>query len=126
METTGITLKKGSHVAVPSEVIQKSGAYYEDPETFDGFRFVKRAAAGDKNSRLVDLSPDYLVFGMGAHACPGRWMASALMKLALAHILTRYDILLPDSSSGPLAGSLSFEEFYVPNFGLKIAFRQRE
>lgn len=68
METTGITLKKGSHVAVPSEVIQKSGAYYEDPETFDGFRFVKRAAAGDKNSRLVDLSPDYLVFGMGAHA----------------------------------------------------------
>ncbi|KAJ5340933.1 Cytochrome P450 [Penicillium brevicompactum] len=124
--SNGITLKKGSHVAVPSEVIQKSGAYYEDPETFDGFRFVKRAAAGDKNSRLVDLSPDYLVFGMGAHACPGRWMASALMKLALAHILTRYDILLPDSSSGPLAGSLSFEEFYVPNFGLKIAFRQRE
>ncbi|KAJ5327129.1 Cytochrome P450 [Penicillium brevicompactum] len=124
--SNGITLKKGSHVAVPSEVIQKSGAYYEDPETFDGFRFVKRAAAGDKNSRLVDLSPDYLVFGMGAHACPGRWMASALMKLALAHILTRYDILLPDSSSGPLAGSLSFEEFYVPNFGLKIAFRQRD
>ncbi|KAJ5773489.1 Cytochrome P450 [Penicillium paradoxum] len=123
--SNGITLKQGSHVAVPSGIIQRSNEYYVNPDTFDGFRFIKHAAAGRKDSRLVDLSPDYLVFGMGAHACPGRWMASALMKLAFAHILSRYDILLPDSSSGPLTGSLSFEEFYVPNFGLKITLRQR-
>ncbi|CAG8054435.1 unnamed protein product [Penicillium salamii] len=120
-----ITLKQGSHVAVPSELIQQLSVNYENPENFDGFRFVKRAAAGDKNSQLVDLSPDYLVFGMGVHACPGRWMASALMKLALAHILTRFDVALSDSSSDSLTGSLSFEEFYVPNFGLKIALRRR-
>lgn len=61
-----------------------------------------------------------------ARVCsPGRWMASALMKLAFAHILNQYDILLPNSASAPLTGSLSFEEFYVPNFGLKIALRQR-
>ena len=53
-------------------------------------------------------------------------MASALMKLAFAHILNQYDILLPNSTSLPVAGSLSFEEFYVPNFGLKIALRQRQ
>lgn len=52
-------------------------------------------------------------------------MASALMKLALAHILTRFDVALSDSSSDSLTGSLSFEEFYVPNFGLKIALRRR-
>lgn len=52
-------------------------------------------------------------------------MASALLKLAFAHILSHYDILLPDSVSVPLAGSLSFEEFYVPNFGLAITLRQR-
>lgn len=65
---TGITLKPGTHVGVPSSWIQRSSAYYEDPETFDGYRFVKRAAAGATNTRLVDLSPDYLVFGMGVHA----------------------------------------------------------
>lgn len=65
---TGITLKPGTHVGVPSGWIQRSSAYYDDPETFDGYRFVKRAAAGAKNTRLVDLSPDYLVFGMGVHA----------------------------------------------------------
>ncbi|KAJ5879143.1 hypothetical protein N7455_002608 [Penicillium solitum] len=123
--SNGVTLKQGSHVAVPSGVIQQSSEHYANPNAFDGFRFVKRAAAGAKNSRLVDLSPDYLVFGMGAHACPGRWMASALMKLAFAHILNQYDILLPNPASAPLTGSLSFEEFYVPNFGLKIALRQR-
>ncbi|KAJ5184992.1 Cytochrome P450 [Penicillium cf. griseofulvum] len=120
-----ITLKQGSHVAVPSGIIQRSSEHYANPDAFDGFRFVKRAAAGAKDSRLVDLSPAYLVFGMGAHACPGRWMASALMKLAFAHILNQYDILLPNSASLPFTGSLSFEEFYVPNFGLKIALRQR-
>lgn len=51
-------------------------------------------------------------------------MAGALMKLAFAHILTRYDILPP--SSGLLTGSFSFEEFYVPNFGLKMTLRQRK
>lgn len=61
-----------------------------------------------------------------ARVCsPGRWMASALMKLAFAHILNQYEILLPSSASAPLTGSLSFEEFYVPNFRLKIAMRQR-
>jgi hypothetical protein len=52
-------------------------------------------------------------------------MACALMKLAFAHILNQYDILLPNSTSLPLTGSLSFEEFYVPNFGLRIALRRR-
>ncbi|KAJ5095707.1 Cytochrome P450 [Penicillium alfredii] len=124
--SNGITLKPGTHVGVPSGVIQRSSEYYENPEAFDGFRFVKRAAAGAKDSRFVDLSPEYLVFGMGVHACPGRWMASALMKLVFAHILTRWNVFLPGSSQGPVTGSLSFEEFYVPNFGLKIGLRRRK
>ncbi|KAM3543201.1 hypothetical protein ARSEF1564_003918 [Beauveria bassiana] len=63
-----VTLRPGSHVGVPSGMIQRSSEYYSDPESFDGFRFVKLAEAGAKNTRLVDLSPDYLVFGMGIHA----------------------------------------------------------
>ncbi|KAJ5156159.1 Cytochrome P450 [Penicillium capsulatum] len=94
-------------------------------EQFDGFRFAQRAAEGAENSKLVDLSPDFLVFGMGVQACPGRWMASALMKLAFAHLLSRFDIVA-GSAQGPLTGSLSFEEFYVPNFGLKVCLRRRD
>ncbi|KAJ5933880.1 Cytochrome P450 [Penicillium verhagenii] len=120
----GVVLKPGTHVGVPSGWIQRSSKTYIDPGVFDGFRFAKAAAAGASGTKLVDLSPDYLVFGMGVHACPGRWMASALMKLALAHLLLQFDIL-PSSEREPLTGSLSFEEFYVPNFGLKVRLRRR-
>ncbi|KAK5995071.1 Cytochrome P450 monooxygenase paxQ [Cladobotryum mycophilum] len=64
----GITLRSGTHVGVPSGLIQRSSIYYTNPDTFDGFRFVNLAAAGAKSTRLVDLSPDYLVFEMGIHA----------------------------------------------------------
>ncbi|KAJ5667212.1 Cytochrome P450 [Penicillium longicatenatum] len=122
--SNGIVLKPGTHVGVPSGWIQRSSKSYTDPEVFDGFRFAKAAAAGASGTKLVDLSPDYLVFGMGVHACPGRWMASSLMKLALAHLVLQFDIL-PGLTPGPLTGSLSFEEFYVPNFGLKVRLRRR-
>ncbi|KAJ5174872.1 Cytochrome P450 [Penicillium canariense] len=68
-----------------------------NPETFDGFRFAKRAAAGASNTRLVDLSPEYIIFGMGV---PGRWMASAPMKLVLAHLLQHFDILPGSAQEG--------------------------
>ncbi|KAJ6092660.1 Cytochrome P450 [Penicillium sp. IBT 16267x] len=122
--SNGVVLKPGTHVGVPSGWIQRSSKAYTDPEVFDGFRFAKSAAAGASGTKLVDLSPDYLVFGMDVHACPGRWMASTLMKVALAHLVLHFDIL-PGLTPGPLTGSLSFEEFYVPNFGLKVRMRRR-
>jgi len=65
---TRIILKPGTNVGVPSGWSQRSSDSYSSPDAFDGFRFAKRAAAGALNTRLVDLSPDYLVFGMGVHA----------------------------------------------------------
>lgn len=52
-------------------------------------------------------------------------MASALMKLVFAHLLVQFDVL-PASSVEPVPGKLSFEEFYVPNFGLKMRLRRRK
>jgi hypothetical protein len=79
----------------------------------------------NRPSTLRILSADPLV---RAYCSPGRWMASALMKLVIAQLLTRFDILPADgdSSRGSLIGSLSFEEFYVPNFGLKVRLRHKE
>jgi cytochrome P450 len=72
----GIVLKPGTHVGVPSGWIQRSSKTYTDPEVFDGFRFAKAAAAGASGTKLVDLSPDYLVFGMGVHA----WLVSPFLS----------------------------------------------
>lgn len=52
------------------------------------------------------------------------------MKMVLAHLLMRFDVLPGLGQGGGrgmlLTGSLSFEEFYVPNFGLEIRLRRRE
>jgi hypothetical protein len=48
------------------------------------------------------------------------------MKVVFAHLLVNYDVLMPDDASGSLTGSLSFEEFYVPNFGLRVVLRERK
>lgn len=52
------------------------------------------------------------------------------MKLVFAHLLRRFDVLPGLAKGGgrgeSLNGSLSFEEFYVPNFGLEIRLRRRE
>ncbi|KAK3071451.1 hypothetical protein LTR53_008591 [Teratosphaeriaceae sp. CCFEE 6253] len=61
---------------------------------FDGFRFSRLGEEGKKQPLFVSTSPDYLNFGHGKHACPGRFFASAEMKLIFANLLQRYDMKL--------------------------------
>ncbi len=41
---------------------------------------------------LTSITPSFLAFGYGKHACPGRWFASQTMKQALAGIIMNYDV----------------------------------
>jgi cytochrome P450 len=40
-------------------------------------------------------------FGHGQHACPGRFFASNEIKVALCHILLKYDLDLLDGGAPP-------------------------
>ncbi|KAI9490025.1 cytochrome P450 [Zychaea mexicana] len=60
----------------------------EDPSEFKPFRFVGR----DKQS--TKCSADYLMFGLGRHACPGRWFAIEEMKAIISTIIHSYDLSL--------------------------------
>lgn len=93
-----IHLKCGECVMISPEIM-RDPAVYADPETYDGFRFYKlrfgplpqdKAASeedqpgggapptlGRKNIwQLTSLSPDHLGFGVGIHACPGRFFVA--------------------------------------------------
>ncbi|OAX80967.1 hypothetical protein ACJ72_04696 [Emergomyces africanus] len=71
---------------------------YPNPNTFDPYRFLKlRETPGHETSaQLVSPSPEHLGFGFGKHACPGRFFAANEVKIALCHILLKYDIKLAD------------------------------
>jgi cytochrome P450 len=66
---------------------------YQNPEQYDGYRFLRmRAEPGKENAAsLISTNPDHLGFGYGLHACPGRFFAAHEVKIAMCHILLKYD-----------------------------------
>lgn len=82
----GLNIPQGTHIAAASCIHNKNEEVFEDPETFDGFRFSKlQAEADDVNVKYQITSPamNNLFFGVGKHACPGRYVVWFLLALFL-------------------------------------------
>lgn len=103
----GSVLPKASIVATPAIV----KGFYEDEGTFDGHRFVRLAEKTGSPGQwsFVNTSTEQLGFGLGAHACPGRFFASNQLKIALVHLLLKYDWKLPIGGQRPAAVQVGHE-----------------
>ncbi|GME34527.1 Cytochrome p450 [Neofusicoccum parvum] len=88
----GTKIAKGTVVAVPTLHMQ-DGERWPEPMKFDGHRFLRmREQPGNENRwQFVTTSAEHLGFGHGKHACPGRFFASNEIKIAVAHLLLKYD-----------------------------------
>ncbi|KAL4246127.1 cytochrome P450 family protein [Abortiporus biennis] len=93
----GTHIPKGSMISVPSGAIHFNPVYYPDPMKFDPWRFV---GDGEVKHQVVATSAEFLTFGHGRHACPGRFFASLQLKTLLAHVVMTYDIRLITPSKG--------------------------
>ncbi|KAJ3952037.1 hypothetical protein N0V92_011540 [Colletotrichum tropicale] len=96
--TRPVTLPNGLQLQTGERCVADLGrmvdpTVYENPEQFDGYRFVRlRGTPGlDAQAHLVSTSPEHIGFGHGKHACPGRFFAGNELKIALAHIIMKYD-----------------------------------
>lgn len=100
---SGVRLPYGACVAVPSYVVLHDDEVYPDAEEFQPFRFsdqrqdesveyVKRAGKA-----FATTDNNYLAFGHGRNACPGRFFAANELKLMLAHMLLHYDFEMKGS-----------------------------
>ncbi|KXT09331.1 hypothetical protein AC579_6518 [Pseudocercospora musae] len=87
-----IYLRKGQNVCVAHRMWDDS--CYEDAASFRYGRWLR--SGGDAGPRLdkhlVATSEDFTAFGHGRHACPGRFFAAAAIKVALMHVLLKYDL----------------------------------
>nr|BBG28474.1 cytochrome P450 monooxygenase Cle4 [Aspergillus versicolor] len=97
----GTRVPKGTQARLTTDNMWNSGIYPEAAR-FDGYRFVKLrdqdTATGASSGGLsfVSVSANHMGFGYGKHACPGRFFAGAETKIALCHILLKYDLELVD------------------------------
>ena len=99
----GTTIPKGTMLCV-SDHWMWDPAIYRNPEEFDPYRFCRTDTfAYDFSSKFVSPSPEHLGFGLGRHACPGRFFAAAEVKIILCHILLKFDIELPAGSKPQVA-----------------------
>ncbi|QBZ65564.1 hypothetical protein PoMZ_12526 [Pyricularia oryzae] len=94
----GQTLPRGVGIMLQAYPVLHDEGIYPDAGTFKPFRFAeaRRDESADYVQRarnaFAATSPDYLAFGHGRHACPGRFFAATELKLLLAHMLLGYDI----------------------------------
>ncbi|KAF9630322.1 P450 monooxygenase [Lasiodiplodia theobromae] len=118
----GTHLPKGVFVAF-SSYDMRDGDVFKNPHEFNGRRFLDlRAQPGQVNRwQFVTTSPEYLSFGHGKHSCPGRFFASNEIKIALAHLLMKYDWKV----SGAPPKSL-LESRFLPDPKAVVACRKRE
>ncbi|KAK4171000.1 cytochrome P450 [Triangularia setosa] len=98
-------LAKGDWICTPLWAMNMSDKIYTDPEQFDGFRFAppevlraisesspKTKPAQSKPGKIYDTDFEWLMFGIGKQACPGRFYATATFKLIIATIVRKYDV----------------------------------
>ena len=95
----GLVLKKGKRLNVLT--LHRSSDLFPSPDTYDPYRFYDiRAKPGKENwAQLVSTSVEHMGFGHGEHSCPGRFFAANEIKVALAHILVKYDWKLSDEAA---------------------------
>ncbi|KAI8227055.1 Cytochrome P450 monooygenase 1 [Colletotrichum sp. SAR 10_77] len=88
----GVILPEGTVIGVSAERHWDSDIYPE-PHTFIGDRFLKmRQTSGKENvAQLVTTSINHLGFGHGNHACPGRFLAAAEIKVILTQLILGKD-----------------------------------
>ncbi|KAF4778703.1 cytochrome P450 [Colletotrichum scovillei] len=125
--SNGDTIPKGSVIGVSADKLWDPNVH-ENPERFDGYRFVRMRESGDSKvanqAHLVSTSPNHLAFGYGKHACAGRFFAAHESKMALSNILRRYDWKLAPVSANEKP--LEFGLVLVANPKARISMRLRQ
>lgn len=128
----GYALPKGTVTSFLSQPAHLDADQIEDPAKFDPFRFSRlRELAATKDEKVAPVSmvttgPDFLVFGHGKHACPGRFLIDFELKMILAYVLRNYDLKFPEQYDGERPANVWVAEAVFPPDGVKVLVKRRE
>ena len=126
----GIELPKGSLVSVLSYPIHQNEDLFEDATKFDPLRYTRRRDNGNADTRagnlsLVTTGPQFLPFGHGKHACPGRFLVDFELKMLITHLLSHYDVKFPEDYQGKRPPNRWITEASLPPKGVRILVKRR-
>ncbi|KAK4205923.1 cytochrome P450 [Rhypophila decipiens] len=126
-----IRLPKGTVVVVPAYPVMRDGEKYPAPEEFRPFRFSDLRADESKEyvkragKAFATTGGDYLAFGHGRNACPGRFFVSNELKIVLGWIVLNYELEGVDGQVGRPENKW-YGVNVVPDFGARIRISRRD
>ncbi|KAL5358183.1 cytochrome P450 [Aspergillus floccosus] len=115
-------IPKGTYLVLANTRMWDS-EIYQNPEQFDPYRFLRLRQARGSEAYLISPSAEHTGFGIGKHACPGRFFAAREMKIILCHVLMKYDLALVGDTKPPV---VKVGPQLAANPTGLIAFRRRE
>nr|BAM84048.1 cytochrome P450 monooxygenase [Tolypocladium album] len=122
--SNGLHVPKGSFIFTPNSPLFEDEQFYEDAKRFDGLRFARmRDDPKRKSDSPMTATSEYSMhFGIGRHACPGRYMVSDEVKLVMVHLLLHYDFAM--ANFGPRPKNMAFGKFILPDMQAKVWLRK--
>ncbi|KAF2482021.1 cytochrome P450 [Neohortaea acidophila] len=125
----GLYLPCGTHVCVVFGPRQLDEGVWERGGKFAPLRFYREGGdeggtteeKEDVGKAAVHITEDFMSFGLGRHACPGRFFAVQAMKIILATLITRYEFQ-PLEEPMPL---LEMGEVSTPSEKATVKMRRR-
>jgi cytochrome P450 len=109
-EICGVEVPERSIVILPYWLLHRHPQWWERPAVFDPSRFLN----GAEPQRLT-----YLPFGVGRHVCIGAQLAMSEAVLAMARLVSRFNIAMPDNRPLLPVGRLSTRPDHAPRFILQ-------
>ncbi|KAI0046794.1 cytochrome P450 [Auriscalpium vulgare] len=122
--SNGMTVPPGTMVCASAAATHVDEMIYPRGDVFDGFRFadMRSADAEATKHQMVTTNPEYLTFGYGKHACPGRFFAANELKAMLSHVVMTYDVKFEEGKGMPANIFLSGGVLPAP---AQVLFRRR-
>lgn len=130
----GGVLPKGSTISFLAFPLQVDSDNFEDALKYDPFRYSRARETptcsemgkpGINHLTFVSTSPDHLAFSHGRHACPGRFLVDFIVKMIIAYIITKYDIVFAERLQGKRPSNVWIAESNVPPGGVTLRLRRR-
>ncbi|KAI1410582.1 cytochrome P450 [Hypoxylon sp. FL1857] len=104
--SNGFTIPTGTHICAASDARSRDPTLYDSPLEFRPMRFYSSPDTNPEEggevyaaSLFSSVTAGDSWFGSGRQACPGRWYASAQIKLVLCLLLIEYEFKFPNGQT---------------------------